>query len=165
MVRWSGVHASPLGFENRHPPRLADRGLSADRARASSRRSARGRLAPGSALPGSRELAESLEVNRKTVIQAYAELDAQGWLATEQTRGTFVSVATAERRAGKRGRRDAARRAERSPDRTDFRLVGSPRRTSRLILPRTRICWSSMMARRIRGRFRSTRWRAPIARR
>jgi GntR family transcriptional regulator / MocR family aminotransferase len=37
-----------------------------------------GRLAPGTALPGSRELAESLEINRKTVIQAYAELEAQG---------------------------------------------------------------------------------------
>ena len=52
----------------------------------------RGRLAPGTALPGSRELAESLEINRKTVIQAYAELEAQGWVTSEKTRGTFVSA-------------------------------------------------------------------------
>src|ERR1700729_2310955 len=52
----------------------------------------RGRLAPGTALPGSRELAESLDINRKTVIQAYAELEAQGWVSSEKTRGTFVSA-------------------------------------------------------------------------
>ena len=40
----------------------------------------RGRLHPGSALPGTRDLAEALEVNRKTVILAYDELTAQGWL-------------------------------------------------------------------------------------
>ena len=51
-----------------------------------------GRLAPGTAFPGSRELAESLKINRKTVIQAYAELEAQGWVTSERTRGTFVSA-------------------------------------------------------------------------
>ena len=49
-----------------------------------------GRLTPGSALPGSRKLAESLKVNRKTVVQAYDELVAQGWLAANSTRATFV---------------------------------------------------------------------------
>ncbi len=53
----------------------------------------RGRLAPGSALPGTRELAQRLGVNRKTIQQAYEELVAQGWLTTEQKRGTFVSAA------------------------------------------------------------------------
>jgi len=51
----------------------------------------RGRLAPGTVLPSTRELAESLEVNRKTVVLAYEELVAQGWLSTEKSRGTFVS--------------------------------------------------------------------------
>src|ERR1700753_3444121 len=51
----------------------------------------RGRLQPGAPLPGTRELAESLKVNRKTVIIAYAELQAQGWLASENRRGTFVA--------------------------------------------------------------------------
>jgi GntR family transcriptional regulator/MocR family aminotransferase len=51
-----------------------------------------GRLSPGSALPGSRKLADQLEVNRKTVVQAYEELIAQGWLTADITRATFVSA-------------------------------------------------------------------------
>lgn len=51
----------------------------------------RGRLVPSTAMPGSRELAEKLNVNRKTVVLAYDELIAQGWLTTESRRGTFVS--------------------------------------------------------------------------
>ena len=51
----------------------------------------RGRLKPGTPLPGSRELAEALGVNRKTVVIAFAELQAQGWLSSETRRGTFVS--------------------------------------------------------------------------
>ncbi len=50
-----------------------------------------GRLPPGTALPGSRELGAMLGVNRKTVIQSYDELCAQGWLVAEPARGTFVS--------------------------------------------------------------------------
>jgi len=52
----------------------------------------RGRLTPGVALPGTRDLAARIGVNRKTVQQAYDELAAQGWLTTEATRGTFVSA-------------------------------------------------------------------------
>jgi GntR family transcriptional regulator/MocR family aminotransferase len=51
----------------------------------------KGRLAPATAMPGTRELAQHLEVNRKTVILAYDELIAQGWLITQNRRGTFVS--------------------------------------------------------------------------
>ncbi len=50
-----------------------------------------GRFAVGLALPGTRELANTLGVNRKTVVQAYEELIAQGWLKSESKRGTFVS--------------------------------------------------------------------------
>lgn len=50
-----------------------------------------GRLPPGSALPGSRKFADQLKVNRKTVVQAYEELIAQGWLTAGTTRATFVS--------------------------------------------------------------------------
>jgi len=50
-----------------------------------------GRLPPGTALPGSRILAEMLQVNRQTVIPALQELEAQGWLVTEPSRGTFVA--------------------------------------------------------------------------
>ncbi|EUJ09721.1 transcriptional regulator with HTH domain and aminotransferase domain [Methylophilaceae bacterium 11] len=52
----------------------------------------RGRLPPSTAMPGTRELAENLGVNRKTVVLAYDELIAQGWLTTENRRGTFVSA-------------------------------------------------------------------------
>lgn len=51
----------------------------------------RGRLVPSTDMPGTRELAEQLSVNRKTVVLAYDELIAQGWLTTENRRGTFVS--------------------------------------------------------------------------
>lgn len=50
-----------------------------------------GRLPAGSVMPGTRELAKTLSVNRKTIILAYEELIAQGWLVTEKRRGTFVS--------------------------------------------------------------------------
>ncbi len=53
----------------------------------------RGRLRPGDALPGSRALAESLGVHRNTVLAAYAELAAEGWIVTEPARGTYVSQA------------------------------------------------------------------------
>ena len=50
-----------------------------------------GRLAPGQKIPGSRQLANLLEVNRKTVVIAYDELMAQDWLEIVPARGTFVS--------------------------------------------------------------------------
>ncbi len=51
----------------------------------------RGRLLPGTFLPSSRELAGTLGVNRKTIVLAYDDLIAQGWLASDGTRGTIVS--------------------------------------------------------------------------
>ncbi|MBL3656430.1 MocR-like pyridoxine biosynthesis transcription factor PdxR [Fulvivirga sediminis] len=50
-----------------------------------------GQLTKGHKIPGSRTLSELLEVNRKTVIQAYDELTAQGWLYSHPARGTFVN--------------------------------------------------------------------------
>ena len=50
-----------------------------------------GRLLPAAVMPGTRELAEILKVNRKTVVLTYEELVSQGWLASEDRRGTFVS--------------------------------------------------------------------------
>lgn len=50
-----------------------------------------GRLTSGSYLPSSRELAASLGINRKTVVLAYEDLIAQGWLSSAGTRGTMVS--------------------------------------------------------------------------
>jgi GntR family transcriptional regulator/MocR family aminotransferase len=53
----------------------------------------RGRLKPGAPLPGSRALAVTLRVHRNTVLAAYQELEAQGWISTVPARGTFVSSA------------------------------------------------------------------------
>ncbi|MDG2523017.1 PLP-dependent aminotransferase family protein [Caulobacter segnis] len=51
----------------------------------------RGRLMPGAFLPSSRELARTLQVNRKTIVLAYEDLIAQGWLQSDATRGTRVA--------------------------------------------------------------------------
>lgn len=51
----------------------------------------RGILKPGQALPSSRSLAQSLQLNRKTVVATYDELDAQGWVETRQRSGVYVS--------------------------------------------------------------------------
>jgi GntR family transcriptional regulator/MocR family aminotransferase len=50
----------------------------------------RGRLLPGAFLPSSRELAQAIGVNRKTIVLAYEHLIAQGWLTSASTRGTIV---------------------------------------------------------------------------
>src|SRR6201991_909904 len=49
-----------------------------------------GRLAPGTMLPPSRTLATDLGLARNTVAEAYAELVAEGWLASRQGAGTWV---------------------------------------------------------------------------
>ncbi len=51
----------------------------------------RGRLRPGSRLPSSRELGRSLGFNRNTIVAAFAELAAEGWITTRPASGTFVS--------------------------------------------------------------------------
>jgi GntR family transcriptional regulator/MocR family aminotransferase len=50
----------------------------------------RGRLRPGLKLPGSRELSDHLSVHRKTILAAYDELLAQGWIEVIPRKGTFV---------------------------------------------------------------------------
>ena len=50
-----------------------------------------GILKPNLKLPGSRVMAETLNVHRKTIVNAYDELDAQGWLVMKPYSGTFIS--------------------------------------------------------------------------
>ena len=50
----------------------------------------RGVLSPGTRLPGTRSLAALLILHRNTVVMAYDELIAQGWIYVEASRGTFV---------------------------------------------------------------------------
>jgi GntR family transcriptional regulator/MocR family aminotransferase len=51
----------------------------------------RHRLRAGEPLPGTRQLAESLGVNRNTVVAAYRELVAEGWVVARPGGGTFVA--------------------------------------------------------------------------
>jgi GntR family transcriptional regulator/MocR family aminotransferase len=51
----------------------------------------KGRLRRGVKLPGSRELAELLSIHRKTMLAAYDELLAQGWIEMIPRKGTFVA--------------------------------------------------------------------------
>jgi GntR family transcriptional regulator/MocR family aminotransferase len=50
-----------------------------------------GRLAPGAALPSTRVLATQLGVSRGVVVEAYAQLVAEGYLRARQGRSTFVA--------------------------------------------------------------------------
>jgi GntR family transcriptional regulator / MocR family aminotransferase len=51
----------------------------------------RGRIGPGVKLPGSRQLSDTLTIHRKTIVRAYEELEAQGWIEVRPSRGTFTS--------------------------------------------------------------------------
>ncbi len=51
-----------------------------------------GDLAPETRLPASRVLAKKLGVNRITVVNAYAELEAEGLVITKVGSGTYVAV-------------------------------------------------------------------------
>ncbi|AXY76442.1 PLP-dependent aminotransferase family protein [Paraflavitalea soli] len=50
-----------------------------------------GIIKPGAALPGSREMAELLQLHRKTIVAAYEELNAQDWIETIPRKGVFVA--------------------------------------------------------------------------
>ena len=52
-----------------------------------------GSLPAGSRLPASRDLARQLNISRISVVNAYAELRAEGFLSAHAGRGTFVSGA------------------------------------------------------------------------
>lgn len=50
-----------------------------------------GRLKAGDALPGSRNLAQLLKVNRNTIVEALNVLLVEGWLTSKERQGTFVA--------------------------------------------------------------------------
>src|SRR3954466_12595072 len=49
------------------------------------------RLSPGTRLPATRALATELGVSRGVVVEAYAQLAAEGYLSTRRGGGTFVA--------------------------------------------------------------------------
>ncbi|HLT38044.1 MAG TPA: PLP-dependent aminotransferase family protein [Enhygromyxa sp.] len=70
-----------------------------------------GRLSPGDRLPGSRSVARALGVHRNTVLAAFNELIAEGWLSARPGSGTAVATelpSVAPERARNRRRTRAA---------------------------------------------------------
>ena len=57
----------------------------------------RGRFRPGDPLPGYRTLAEQLGVSRNTVMSAYHELKAEGWVEAKARESSVVAAAPPER--------------------------------------------------------------------
>lgn len=51
-----------------------------------------GTLKAGSRLPGTRNMAQQINLHRKTVIAAYDELLSQGWITSIASKGTYVSA-------------------------------------------------------------------------
>jgi GntR family transcriptional regulator/MocR family aminotransferase len=102
----------------------------------------RGRLPRGSRLPGTRQLCASLGINRNTVVAAYEELVAEGWILTRPAGGTFVSDSLPEvkarhfaARGGSPRKRDSAgfdvsslapALAEHAPEGVTFSLWAGP---------------------------------------
>src|SRR6476659_5862922 len=95
------------------PPRDLPLALDPDRnvplfvriAQALSRDIARGRLRPGDGLPGTRTLAGSLRVHRSTVVAAYGELAAQGWVTARRGGATVVAASSPDEPSRRRPER------------------------------------------------------------
>jgi GntR family transcriptional regulator len=69
---------------------------------------ASGELHPGDALPSVRQLAARLRINPATVVQAYRDLEAEGFVEMRQGAGTFVRDVRPEQRADERARAASA---------------------------------------------------------
>jgi GntR family transcriptional regulator/MocR family aminotransferase len=83
-----------------------------------------GRLAPGTRLPASRELAADLGVSRGLVTEAYEQLTAEGYLRSDRGAGTWVGGAAraASPRARDLAPRPAGTRADFVPGTPDLSL-------------------------------------------
>jgi GntR family transcriptional regulator/MocR family aminotransferase len=128
----------------------------------------RGALQAGDRLPSTRALATELGVNRNTVVAAYDELIAQGWVVSRGPGGTFVSdemPELANRRAPTVPRGIAARAgyAVRSIELARG-PVGSPdmRYHMSIGVPDTRLLPTAMLSRAYRRVLRSRAGRAAL---
>ena len=123
-IEWSGLAPAlllPLDRELAQPLRLQLEGHLREAIRA-------GRLQPGERLPSSRELARKLGVSRGLVLECYAQLRAEGYVAARAGSATRVAVGACEPAAAR-----FARPASRRPLAVDFRpgvpdLSSFPRR-------------------------------------
>lgn len=79
-----------------------------------------GILPPGSPLPGTRPLADHLCVSRNTVIAAFLELQARGWIGANVRSGSFVSDPVPAEDLGPREGDDEATSAFSLPTRPDL---------------------------------------------
>jgi GntR family transcriptional regulator/MocR family aminotransferase len=124
-----------------------------------------GRIAPGSRMPASRELARQYHLSRGTILAALADLQSEGYLEARRGSGTYVSrilpehllqseeLAGEENKAGARGRRHLSEFARRvhpfslyvKPDSVAFR-TNLPALD---LFPTT--LWAQIFARRLRG--------------
>ncbi|CAN5831336.1 PLP-dependent aminotransferase family protein [soil metagenome] len=120
----------------------------------------RGALQAGDRLPSTRALAGQFSVNRNTIVAAYDELIAQGWVVTRGPGGTFVSDELPERtvrsapvirgiaaRPGYEVRTLPSVRAPFGPSSVTYHLSGG--------VPDTRLLPSAMLSRAYRRVLRS----------
>jgi GntR family transcriptional regulator/MocR family aminotransferase len=90
---------SSMGLQNQIRQKLVDGILS-------------GSFPPGMKLPSSRKLAQQLDVARNTVVAAYQQLIADGYLVSRQRSGIFVNEEILESRVGHSGEGSVAAQAE-----------------------------------------------------
>lgn len=91
--------SKPMNLQNQIRQRLVDGILS-------------GSFPPGMKLPSSRKLSQQLSVARNTVVAAYQQLIADGYLVSKDRSGIFVNEEMLETRVGLRGDSSPAARAE-----------------------------------------------------
>lgn len=77
-----------------------------------------GELPAGTRLPASRDLARQLNISRISVVNAYAELRAQGFLSAHAGRGTFISGDPGSATSHANGDQTAPAEAPTTPDRS-----------------------------------------------
>ncbi|MGE2716021.1 PLP-dependent aminotransferase family protein [Mycolicibacterium litorale] len=90
MTSWANSGARDLHLELREVIRPGARGVRELLVNALRDAVRSGRLTPGTTLPPSRTLAADLGVARNTIAESYADLVAEGWLASRQGAGTWV---------------------------------------------------------------------------
>ncbi|WP_029116225.1 PLP-dependent aminotransferase family protein [Mycobacterium sp. URHB0044] len=90
MVSWANSESRDLHLNLREAIRPGTRGARELLVTALRDAVRSGQLATGTTLPPSRSLAADLGLARNTVAEAYADLVAEGWLASRQGAGTWV---------------------------------------------------------------------------